>query len=782
MRTFASLGLRAALFTSVAGACFGFQPALAQDASIDEAEGGEADDAGTIIVTATKQGPQSLLDVPQSISAVGAEDLERSGAQGIADIVAKIPGLSAFGAGSNQTKIKLRGVSSASESEPQETVAVYLDDVPITGSGGTNNENGASPDLGLFDLNRIEVLKGPQGTLYGSGSLGGTVRYILNTPNLTEFEGRAQARISTTKRGSESYALDGVLNIPIVTDKVALRLAGSFAHNGGWLDNTAPVVGLGLTPTGTGRKDANRDDNWLVRATLEVRPVDEFIVRARYMHRQFDVKGENSVDTGRGDYTQPWKIEPFNKDNIDLYDLYLEYDAGAVVISSSTSYLDRDTLDLQDTNRFSQLLFTPASPSSTLINSNRQKDFTEELRVSFDTGGMVKGVVGLYYQDQTKDFTQDAPNPGLNDFCAANDGCFGAPAGTVAIPEFPTVNRAVVGVFPNVFQSVVPQDLEQVALFGELTFSLSDQLDVILGGRYFDLKGNFDYQSRGAFSTPGADARSGTYKEDGFNPKGTISYKPNEDTTLYATASKGFRAGGFNQPIPSTPQCIDELNSLGISNSAVSFDSDSLWNYEVGGKAKVAGGAVFVSGSAYYLNWSDVQVRRQLGCGFTFFSNAAKARSIGFEGAISARPAAGLSTDISISYVDAQLQKTLPQIGAKGDSLPGVPSWTIGFALDYERPLNDQLDWFGRFDASYVSGFNSTISPTDPLNRRGGDYALANLRLGISGFGEQGWSVALFANNLFDKRAVVGTQSNLFGDYEFINRPREIGLQANIDF
>ena len=695
-------------------------PASAQDAAEKDKSAG----AGEIVVTATKQGAQSLIDVPQSISAVGGEDLQRAGAQGIGDIAAKVPGLSAFGAGSNQTKIKLRGVSSASESEPQETVAIYLDDVPITGSGGTNNENGASPDLGLFDLNRIEVLKGPQGTLYGSGSLGGTVRYILNTPDLNEFEGKAQARVSTTKRGSESYGLDAVLNIPIVQDKLALRLAGSFAHNGGWIDNTAPLVGLGLTPSGTGRKDANRDDNWMVRATLEFRPVEEMTMRARYMHRQFDVKGESSIDTARGDYTQPWKIEPFNKDNIDLYDLYLEYDAGPVVISSSTSYFDRDTLDLQDTNRFSQLLFTANSPSSTLINSNRQKDFTEELRVSFDTGGMVKGVAGLYYQKQTKDFTQDAPSPGLNDFCGANAGCFGSPT---PIP-------------------------------------------------------NLNYRSRGTFSSPGADARSGTYKENGFNPKGTISYKPNDDTTLYATASKGFRAGGFNQPIPSTPQCLAELNSLGITNSAVSFDSDSLWNYEVGGKAKVADGKVYVAGSAYYLNWSDVQVRRQLGCGFTFFSNAAKARSIGFEGSISAKPAEGLSTDLSVSYVDAQLQKTLPQIGAKGDSLPGVPNWTIGFAVDYERPISESLAWFGRIDTSYVSKFRSSISPTDPSRRDGGDYMIANARLGLAGEGDQSWTLALYANNLFDKRAVVGTQSNLFGDYQFINRPREIGLQANIEF
>jgi iron complex outermembrane recepter protein len=277
MRKIARTHCRTILITSVAAASLMASPAQAQDAGGDEGQ----TNLGEIIVTATKQGAQTLLDVPQSISAVGGEALERAGSQGIADIAAKVPGLSAFGAGSNQTKIKLRGVSSASESEPQETVAVYLDDVPITGSGGTNNENGASPDLGLFDLNRIEVLKGPQGTLYGSGSLGGTVRYIMNTPNMSEFGGKAQARASTTKRGSESYGIDGVLNIPIVQEKIALRLAGSFARNGGWIDNTAPVVGLGLTPSGTGRKDANRDTNWLARATLEIRPTEELIIRAR---------------------------------------------------------------------------------------------------------------------------------------------------------------------------------------------------------------------------------------------------------------------------------------------------------------------------------------------------------------------------------------------------------------------------------------------------------------------------------------------------------------------
>ncbi|MFN5820988.1 MAG: TonB-dependent receptor plug domain-containing protein, partial [Novosphingobium sp.] len=166
MRKIATASFKTTLVASVSAACLIAMPASAQDAAEEDKSG----DAGEIVVTAAKQGAQSLIDVPQSISAVGGEDLQRAGAQGIGDIAAKVPGLSAFGAGSNQTKIKLRGVSSASESEPQETVAIYLDDVPITGSGGTNNENGASPDLGLFDLNRIEVLKGPQGTLYGSGS------------------------------------------------------------------------------------------------------------------------------------------------------------------------------------------------------------------------------------------------------------------------------------------------------------------------------------------------------------------------------------------------------------------------------------------------------------------------------------------------------------------------------------------------------------------------------------------------------------------------------------
>ena len=783
MKSIVSIKCKTALTSSVAAVALCAVPASAQEANEGErGEQGEQTESNVILVTAQKRGAQSLVDVPAAIDAVGGEDLVRSGAQGIQDLSAKVAGLSILGAGANQTKIKLRGISSSSESEPQETVAVYLDDVPITGSGGTNNENGASPDLGLFDLQRVEVLKGPQGTLYGSGSLGGTVRYILNTPDLNNIEARGQLRASTTRRGDESYSVDAVLNLPIVQDRIALRLAGSFAHNGGWLDNTEPVVGLGLTPTGAGQEDLNSDENWLFRATLELRPADEFTARLRYMRREFDVTGENSVDTARGDYTQPWRVTPFNKDKFDLYDLFLEYDLGSFVISSSTSYFDRDTLDLQDTTRFSQLLFTPAAPASALVNQNRQQDFTEEFRVSFEASDLLSGVVGLYYQNQEKTFFQDGPNPGLNTFCANNAGCFGLGPTPGLIPVFPTVNRAVVGTFPNVFQSEVPQDLEQIALFGELTFSLTDQLDVIVGGRYFDLTGNFEYNSRGAFSSPGADSRSGTYKENGFNPKATVSYQPNPDTTLYATASKGFRPGGFNQPIPSTPQCINELNSLGITNSAVSFDSDSLWNYEVGVKSRLPGSGVYFSGSAYYIDWSDIQVRRQLGCGFTFFSNAAKARSIGLEGSVSAELTDGLSFDLSVGYVDAQLQRDLPQVGVKGDSLPGVPDWNVGFALDYERPISPSLDGFLRIDANYVSEFKSTFSETDPLVRYAGDYALANFRLGISGQSDFGWTAALFVKNAFDERAVIGTQNNLFGDYQFINRPREVGVQLNFEY
>lgn len=209
-----------------------------------------------ILVTANKRGAQSLQDIPVSITALSSQDLARSADQGIRDYSQSVPGLSIVDAGPNQQRIKLRGVSGSTESEPQETVGIYIDDVNVTGPGGTNNENNSSPDINLFDLQRIEVLKGPQGTLYGAGSMGGTIRLITNPPKTDAYESEVQARLSTTKSGGPSYGGDAMFNIPLVKDQLALRVAATYRQEGGFIDNVSPTLN---------KNNYNDDSSWLVR-------------------------------------------------------------------------------------------------------------------------------------------------------------------------------------------------------------------------------------------------------------------------------------------------------------------------------------------------------------------------------------------------------------------------------------------------------------------------------------------------------------------------------------
>lgn len=733
-----------------------------------------------VVITGNKQGGQSLQRTPSSVSAVSGDKLESLGVTSIQDIAATVPGLNAFNAGANQVKLKMRGLSSASQSEPQETVSIYLDEVSLTGSGGTNNENGASPDMGLFDLERIEVFKGPQGTLYGAGALGGTVRYVLNRPDLKRNSTRAQFRLSSTQGGGLSRGFDGVFNIPLVQDRLALRLAASKAHNAGWLDNRSARVGLGRTPTDRAQDNQNIDDSSLLRATLLAKATPELTVQARLMRREFDVLGQNSVDTTSQSDVRNWYVVPKNRDRINLADLLVEYDLGWGQLTSSTSVLQRTTNSLQDTTAAALFVFPtffglPADqvPAAPLYNDNKQKDKTQEFRLAFGRGKPLRGVIGLYYTEQDKFFTQDGPIPGVNDALTAAGNAF-------QVPTLPSVSGQIAGTHPSTYQATVPQVYTQSALFGELTWELDPRHEIILGGRQFRVKHDFSFRSGGLFSAAGATERQGSASESGFNPKLTYSFRPNADLNLYATAARGFRVGGFNQPVPQTPQCLSELQTLGLSNSDPAFKSDTVTSVEFGAKRKFADGTR-LSGSVYHNDWKDVQVRKQLACGFTFFNNAGKAASQGAEVALETGIGDNLELSASLSYVDAKLKADITPIGRSGDRLPGVSDITASIGAEYRMLLGNH-EFFLRSDLRHAGKFNSEFDATSAANRTGGNFTLVDLRFGLRHAGKGQWGATVFVNNLANKRATLGTQNNLFGDYRFVNRPRETGLIVSMAY
>ncbi len=734
-----------------------------------------------IVVTASKRGEQLLQDTPMTIQAISGAVLEASGVASIEDIASRIPGFTAFNAGANQKKLKIRGISSTSESEPQETVAIYLDDVPLTGNGGTNNENGASPDLSLFDLDRVEVLKGPQSTLYGAGAMGGTVRYILNKPDTQEFDAKISAGFSDTEEGSMSWRTDLMVNLP-VNDDFALRMVAHYREDGGYIDN---LVQTGLQNETKKGPTSNLDDSGLgsILMTALWMPTTKLSLTGRYMHYDYSVDGESSVDANTGvkvapalalnrdDLQQVRLVEETNDDDIDLFSLTINYDLEWASFTSTTSHYSRDARDTQDTSIVGPLFFggAPATLGATigvpfpLINDNEHEQIVEEARLSSVGDGKLQWLLGVYYQDLDKEFNQSGTAPGVDNLLGGLTTLLG--------------NTDVI------FESTTNQTLEQIAVFGEITYQLSEQMEIILGARWFEVEQDFTQTANGLING-GATIVSGSTKEDDINPKATLSYSVNNDVLLYGTAAKGYRAGGINQPVPldAGSGCRTEVESLGLTAAPASFNSDSIWNYEIGTKTAWLNSRMQFNAAIFHIDWSNIQVRRQLGCGFTFFANSAEAEVNGFEIDVQMQATNLLYLAGTIGYSDGELSKDDSFLGAlKGDEVPGVSDLTLSATAKYDFPVFGR-DAYIRTDYSYASEFNSlfTAAGTNIANRTAGGFSIINLRVGMDL--QENWSVSAFVNNLFDERGVSGTQNNLFGDYEFLLRPRTFGLKTTYSF
>ena len=732
-----------------------------------------------VVVTASKRGAVSTQDLAFSVQAIDGEELSEMGATGIEDISALVPGFTSYNAGSNQKKLRIRGISSSSESEPQETVGIYLDDVPVTGFGGTNNENGASPDLALFDLNRVEVIKGPSGTLYGAGSMGGTVRYITNEPDTSGFAGKADLSITNVSDGDTGWGGNLMLNAP-VSDTFALRFVGSYRQVPGFIDNLVQT-GVSNAPKSGPESDINEDTVASYSITGKWTPNDRLSLTGRYLRQDYDVDGEGSIDADvrvkiapsvtppRDSLQQVRLIAETNNDEIDVYSFTAEYALDNMTLTSSTSYLDRATNDVQDTSVVPILFFgaTPAPLGGTsqlpapLINDTDVEQLTQEIRLASNGGDGVQWVGGLYYSEIDKFFSQGGAIPGLDAQLGGLTGLFGR-------PDVP-------------FESGTTQTLDQLALFGEITVPFGEQWELVVGGRWFEIDQDFRQVANGLINGGPSD-NSGTAKEDAFNPKVSLSYNVDDNVMLYGGISRGYRAGGVNQPVPldAGTGCRPELTSLGFAAAPTSFESDFIWNYEFGAKTTLADGRVRLNGAVYHVDWQDIQARRQLACGFTFFANSAEAKVDGIEVDLDAQVSEAVSVGATVGYVDSRLSRDDAFFAAvKGDAVPGVSDFTLSASIVYDFQIASK-PWYARADYRYASEYDTLFNTADPANRQAGGFGILNLQVGAEI--REDFDVIFFVRNATDEIEVSGTQSNLFGDYEFVTRPREIGLRAIVGF
>ena len=719
--------------------------------------------------------------VAESIQVITSETLQRQQIQGFEDYYRQVPSLSVIDQGPGQTQIVMRGVTTGriSHAEPQNksTTGVYIDDIPVS-SGAFN------PDLALFDVQRIEVLRGPQGTLYGAGAMSGAVRILTNEPKLNHFEGLAEATVSSTEDGGINHGERGLVNIP-VGDIAALRVSAYYQNNDGFIDNVY-----------LHEKNYNGDRTYGARASFRVEPMEGLDVTLNVLYQdlnadgrpaeflqgdpyvtKFKAPGENFAITGPYQ-TVKFVDDPFS-DHFFIYNAVLNYKLDGATLTSSNSYFDRYSSNLLDDtyrNRFQQGTTHVDGVTPIVVpfyNNSKIGSFTNETRLASTTHGLFDYVIGGFYQHQTESFNQNAPtnylDPLLNLFGLPSSVQFGADPNDIFLGK-QTINQI------------------QYAGFGELTFNPIKQLSFLVGLRVFDWNQYFRLFYAGiAQGVLGGSAEERRTSDSGVNPKFQANYKPTDNILIYAQAAEGFRLGGVNEPVPLTSafgatNCGADLAARGLSSLPATYGSDSLWNYEVGFKGQTPNHRATLNVSAYQIDWKNIQTYIFLPCGYTTVVNAGKARNRGVEGEFNVSPIDNLVLGLSGSFTDARLEKTgLAFTAQPGDRLPNVPRFLFAGSADYTFPLSNFSSLYARANLQYqsdsYSDFQRVISP--PAIKVPSSISLDV----FAGYRMKSWELSLFIRNLTNERIVTAVNNDDLTPANFsLAPPRTIGLTGRVRF
>jgi iron complex outermembrane recepter protein len=775
----------------------GLAVAVAAPAAAQEADD---EDSNVIIVTATKR-DANLQDVPFSINAQTAEDIQKSGAVTLEDLSRNVAGLTVQNLGPGQSQVSVRGVSAGQVVRDQpgvkEQVGVYLDESVISLSLFT-------PDLDLFDLNRVETLRGPQGTLFGSGSVGGTIRYITNQPRLGATEGLVEANLNLVDGDDIGGHLKGAINLPL-GDTAAIRAVGYFTRYGGFINAIGPAGG----------DDVNSGERYGGRIALTFEPSDNFSITPRIVYQKIEADGFNRQEIfnlygNRFTTTRPQVTfdereqylllrEAFEDETL-IADATIKIGFGGAELTSVTSYIDRSILVSRDASALTgsvsvDLGFPDAAVllPSNLRDTTELETFTQELRLASDNDGPFQWVFGGFYSKIDRVYAQRLPTPGYDAFTDATLG-----AGTSA---------AVANGFPadSPFNSDLPYDIKQFAVFGEFSYDITDALTVTAGGRYYDFKEERVITTGGLFANGDAGVVDNT-ASDGFTPRVLISYDITEDVTLNAQASKGFRLGGVNDPL-NTPLC--NATDLALFGGFQNYDDETLWNYELG--VKTQGDGFTFNAGGFYNDISNLQVTLDAGsCSSRIVFNVDKAHTQGFEFELGLQPTDGLDLSLSGSIIEAEFDTTLPGALAgatgirEGNRLPSVPKFQLSASGSYEWPVGDGADAF--IAASFQHVGTRFTQPADQENNPrtfthglpfGGapaasattvdltlpSYQLVNLSVGVDFDG--GLSLTAYVNNLFDENALLSFDRERGGRARLgynVGQPRTIGVTARKSF
>lgn len=757
------------------GALFAATAALAQQTSVSDT--GSANGAlNEIIVTAEKHS-ESLQKVPLSIVAYTAETLAETGVEDFASLAARIPGVTLNSAGPGQSSYSIRGIASVGGNAP--TTGLYIDETPILPSGGDGATATIDPDL--FDLARIEVLRGPQGTLYGASSMGGTVRFITNQPNLAKEEGAVKVEGSDTQHGGGNVRLDAMYNLPLIEDRVALRMVGTYKDFSGFIDREVGVwapnpnvpAGFPAYPVSPAHPsavihDVNTEKLYSVRSLLKVAVNDAFTITPSVWVQDLQMGGPPDYDIPTGDSSAPLiQARPFNlseaySDRFVLSNLTMNYSLGWGSVLSTTSYIQRrettpddETEALEDV--FPQGQFVPNVYAPILTT----REITEELRLAFNPAGWaLSGVAGAYVNNADRHYYVNYLTPNYAQLFA-NSYTTSVLLSGVPLSD---LNYSQHGDYSP----------KQSAVFTELNYALTDQWKATAGLRWYDLQYTAVRYEDG-WSNGGPTLSAGSAKNTGFNPKAELSYQATESQLYYLSASKGVRPGGVN---------TSNLAAKGCGQDYGPYQPDSLWNYEAGAKTGWFGGALTVNAAAYYIKWSAVQQGETLPCSYQITQNAGSAVVHGGELEIESLIGGHVQLGGGVGYTKAVLGADAPNLGGtKGEQLENVPLWNANAHARYLFTPVAGYDGFARADAQYVGESYPDFARSDPATFQRA-YALLDLRAGVL---HEAWEADLFMTNVFDKQAALS--DFLSGNYSattrtrmYTNQPRTTGISLRWRF
>jgi iron complex outermembrane receptor protein len=751
-------------------------------------------------VTARKK-EETIQEVPMSVAAPSGEQLRDRGAETIEDVAANVAGFTVQNLGPGQSQVAMRGVSSGQIVRDQpgvkEQVGVYLDESVISLSLFT-------PDVDFFDLSRVEVLRGPQGTLFGSGSETGTVRYITNQPKIGISETVGELTGETISSGGNGGSFKFATNVPMTTTAAA-RIVGYYTRYGGFISAVQPNLSV--------KKDVNNGYRAGARLSFLFKPNDKLSITPRVLYQKLDMKGWNRIDVfnilgnpytttrpkvtlgGRKQFTQ---FQEPTTDKFTLGDVNLGYNFGGSTLTSITSYSNRDILVLRDATALTASItggtiglgpsvYTINAP---LFDTTKAKGFTEEARLS-GSAQKFQWVVGGFYADNKRHYGQNLPVIGFT-----------------ALSGIPTAGTKLAKT-DELYKSDLHYTLKQSALFGEGTFTVGDKLDLTGGLRWYDFKENRTQIFDGIFSDP-IDS-TGSVKANGIAPRGMASYKLSDSTRLNAQVSKGFRLGGINDPLL-TPNC--QPSDLITYSGHPTWQNETLWNYEVGSKSRIMNNRGAFNVAVFSSDVRNLQATVTAGtCSSRIILNVPRARSTGGEVEFEAAPNDNFDFAISASHADSKLRSTVRDgqgniiSGIRsGARMPSVPQDQAAAAATYRWPtqkwvgyltgvwnhVGDRFTQVGDEDL----GSNATVNLTTFRGTIGGPltqttftfdpklpaYDIVNLRVGVL---IAKWDTALFVNNLTDERAFLALdrERGFRARVGYLtNQPRTFGITTRVNF